>query len=266
MRCAHGAGFLYALGTHLNITTPDMVVGSSGNAGNLLYYATRKQQQYDEALRVWTELLCTPKFISYLRFRRDMDIDYLIDTVFREQAPFDTASLQDSPIEYYISVVDAEDGTIRFISRKDDVDPFEILRATMALPLLYGKTVPLLGRKYLDGTVGESLQSQVDFALSKGATKILFIDNSSSRPMFIRLLVRLYALWCPKGLREALVRDTWTDRSLIVPTGVDLLYVSRKKLPTTLASRDRKKLRETFDDGVADAVRLKKELAALFSA
>lgn len=82
MRSAHGGGFLCALAQELGIATPDILVASSGDAGNILYFSAG---QYESIKRIWEKLLSTPKFISPWRFWRVMDIDYLIDTVFKER-------------------------------------------------------------------------------------------------------------------------------------------------------------------------------------
>ena len=81
MRSAHGGGFLYALGTQLNIR-PDIIVASSGNAGNAIYFCA---EQFDDLKNIWLERLSTSKFISFLRPFRVMDIDYLVDEVFKKQ-------------------------------------------------------------------------------------------------------------------------------------------------------------------------------------
>lgn len=264
MRSAHGAGFLYALATQLHMPYPDMVVGSSGNAANLLYYATGKEEQCESMKRIWTELLSTPKFISHIRIRRFMNIDYLVDTVFKEEAPLDTNALCTSLIEYYIAVVDACSGSVRFIERKDYVDSFELLRATKALPFFYGKTVALLKGVFLDGAVGQPLQSQIDFALSRGATKILFIDNSTPRTVVGKVLLFLYALTTPKKFRNVVIKDILTKRACSVPDSVDFLHVRREQLPASAICRNRHKLQATFDQGVRDALELEQKLKVLF--
>ncbi len=85
MRSAHGAGFLYGL-AELGITDPDIIIGTSGNAGNVLYYVSR---QYDNGSKVWCGgLLSTRKFVSYLRFWRIVNIGVLFPQfVFQKPMP-----------------------------------------------------------------------------------------------------------------------------------------------------------------------------------
>ncbi len=264
MRSAHGAGFLYALATKLHITNPDMVIGSSGNAANLLYYATQKEEQCEAMKRIWTELLSTLKFISKSRIWRMMDIDYLIDSVFKKQAVFDVDALQKSSIEYHIAIVDAYYGKPRFINKHDGIDPFELLRATKALPFFYGKKVMLQGKEYIDGAVGHTVQEHIDFAVQRGATRVLVIDDSSRKSPKVKLKLWLYALCTPSGLRKRITAAIFKEPTHTVPEGVRLVYVQKNTLPTSVLGRDRAKLRETFEAGVSDAISMALELKLLF--
>jgi predicted patatin/cPLA2 family phospholipase len=261
MRSAHGAGFMYALGSMLKIQEPDMVIGVSGNAASALCYAAKAEYQCLKT--VWTECLSTPEFISYKHPFRLMNVDYLIDQVFRSKAQSAVAILKTSPIPYYISLVDAETGEVRFISRQDAVDSFELLRAAKAMPVVYGKKIRILGREYIDGAIGQPPQSQVDFALSLGATKILFIDDSPKRSFLGKCITFFYALSVPRGLRENVLKDLFTSRTCLVPTGVELVYIHRDRMPASLFSRNQKKLIDTFELGARDALSLEGKLREL---
>jgi predicted patatin/cPLA2 family phospholipase len=265
MRSAHGAGFLYTLATQLKIQSPDMIIGSSGNTGNVLGYATQKQDQYDLLKEIWTEHISTSKFISFSRPTCVMNIDYLVDTIFKGNGMLREGALESSPVEYYISIVDAVTGKARFIDRSNNVDRFELMRASKALPILYGKTVRILGKDYIDGAVGQTTQSQIDFAIGKGATRILFIDDSSKRTLFLNCITFFYALTDTKELRTKVLADLFTKRTHTVPEGVELLYVHRDKMPAAIMTRDKKQLTQTFECGVQDACELSGPLRSLFS-
>ncbi|MBC7836809.1 hypothetical protein H7X87_03465, partial [Acetobacteraceae bacterium] len=204
MRSAHGAGFLYALGTKLSLTSPHILVGSSGNAGNMLYFIAG---QYDFLRRVWSGILSTPKFISFLRFYRIMDIDYLIDTVFKKILPLNIAAAQASSTEYFIPITDAKTGKTRYVGKDDSTDTFEVLRAAKAIPIIFGKEISLQGKKYIDGEMGPTLSDHVEFALSKGAKNIIVVDNTSAWRGITKLGMEVYALTLSKNLRNAIVRD-----------------------------------------------------------
>lgn len=265
MRSAHAGGFLCTIADRFGITSPDLVVASSGDAGNVLYFATGKPEQYAYIKKIWTELLSTPKFISYLRLREIMDIDYLVDTVFKRQAPLDVAALERSPVNYFISVTSATTGESRYVSRSDTVDPFELLRATKALPVFFGKQVSLPWGNFIDGELGPTLEDHIKFAVRQGATKIGVIDNNSPRTHLRKVLTKLYVHMVPEGLGQAILRDVGTEAVCATSEHATLLCIQPQRLPAGVLTRDKKKLQETFEVGVQDALSLEKELRELFA-
>jgi len=265
MKSSHGAGFLYALSTELLITTPDIVVGSSGNAANLLYYSAQKKEQCEAMKIIWTELLSTTKFISFLRFWRIMNIDYLIDTVFKREAKLDVDALKNSTIQYFIAVVDRNDGSVRYINKNDQIDTFEMLRTTKALPFFYNKSISLPWGKCIDGAVGNTTQDHLNFAIEMGANRILIIDDSSGNSFFWKVLVCTYTLFVSPKLRRKIFRKVLTKPTYVAPEGVKVLYVNRNNLPVRIASRVKGKLMNSFKLGMQDALNHELELRTLFT-
>lgn len=261
MKSAHGAGFLYALATQLNIQDPDIMVGSSGDAGNVLYFCAG---QYEVAKRTWTELLATRRFIDFWRFWKIMDVDYLIDTVFKHEAPLDVVALAKSTIRWAIPVTDFDTGKVLYAGPSNAFDPFEILRAAKALPVLFGKKIALAHGRYIDGEVGPILQDHVDHAVSLGARNILIINHARSWTRENAIPMRLYARITPDGMRDAIIRDISTDVRSYKAPGAHVIFVSPSNLPCGIATRDKGKLTATFERGVADAVALEDELRELF--
>ncbi|MDO8552256.1 MAG: patatin-like phospholipase family protein [bacterium] len=262
MRNAHGAGFLYALAMQLGITKPDVMIGSSGDGGNVLYFSAA---QYESMKRIWTELLSTPKFISPLRFWRMMDINYLVDTVFKNQEPLNISKLNSSAIHWFVPIEDFDTGQTRYVSVKDALDPFEVLRATTALPIFFGQKVPIAGKRYLDGEFGPILQDHVTQALRQGVKKILVINHTSPWTAVSRAVIRGYAAHVPHGMRDAIIRDISTNVFQMKAPGTHVIAVAPQNLPAGTLTRDQKKLQKTFDQGVADALSIEKELRELFA-
>lgn len=263
MRSAHGAGFLYALANELDVKMPDIMVASSGDAGNTLYFAAG---QYESMKRIWLELLSTPKFISPLRFWRIMDIDYLIDAVFKKQEPLDINKLRTSPIDWHIPITDYETGIPRYVSAKDGLDPFEILRATTALPIFFRRKIIIAGKRYVDGETGPRLDDHVAHAIEQGATKILALNDAAIWTPMKRAFMKIYAASMPRVMHDAVIRDISAKAVHIRAQGVAMISIAPHKLPVHTMTRDSKKLRETFEQGVADALALKDEIRALFAA
>ena len=175
MRSVHGAGFLYALGKDLGLF-PDILIASSGNSGNALYFAAR---QYEYLKRAWTDYVYGSRFISWKRFWKVMDIDWLIDTIFKLELPLQIDDLLASPVKAFISVTEALSGKNRYLTPQE-VDPYELLRASKAIPFFFGRTVELKGKKYFDGEIGPTLHDHIAKARGEGATRIVVLDDSSA--------------------------------------------------------------------------------------
>ncbi len=96
MSCAYFAGAILALVRELNFTKPYLAIGSSGSTGTLAYYVS---EQYDSIEHIWSNLLSSKEFISLIRINKIMDIDYLIDEVFKKQDILDVDKLKSSKIK-----------------------------------------------------------------------------------------------------------------------------------------------------------------------
>lgn len=262
MKSAHGAGFLHALGTQLDITFPDIMVGSSGDAGNILYFCAG---EYERLKIIWTQLLSTPKFISLLRFWRIMDIDYFIDTVLKKQEPMDLEKLKSTSIRWFVPLSDFDTGHTRYVSAIDELDPYEVLRATTAVPIVFGKQVPIAGNRYVDGELGPTLQDHVTHVLRQGAKRILIINHTAPWNSISRAVIEGYAAHIPQGMRDAIVRDISTSVFQMSAPGAEVIVIAPQNLPAGNLTRSQEKLQATFDQGVADALAIKKELRDFFN-
>jgi predicted patatin/cPLA2 family phospholipase len=109
-------------------------------------------EQYDDMVKIWREKLSTSDFIDLGRVSKVLDIDYLIDIVFKQQVPLDYQKIKQSLMEFEIPVTHLKSGKVHYKSPKDD-DLFELLRATKAVPGAYGKAITLSdGQQYIDGS------------------------------------------------------------------------------------------------------------------
>ncbi len=221
MRCGYAGGVLVALGKELNFTSPEIVIGGSGGASSLLYYLT---QQYEAIETVAVDLLSSPQFISLLRIRKIVDVDYLIDVIYKEQMPLDLARLSLIKSVYYILVKNAENGDIRYFSNTDEEDIYEILRATTAAPTVYRKKIALGNARYVDGSTYSQLKNMIGKAIELGAEKVLVID---CRTLMNRL---------PEYEKGR------------------VFVISNPKIPSKLLTRNTKKLQKTYDMGYSDVV------------
>lgn len=154
----------------------DVAYGASAGAINLAYFATG---QAARASDIYLRHLITTEFANPLRLRKILDLEFVFDRVIREKFPFDVEGLRTAPCEVKVSVTDAITGRNRLVSLHDrDVDPYEALKATAAVPFYYGRRVALQGGQFVDGMASDALP--VRAALEDGCTDVLVL--LSTRP------------------------------------------------------------------------------------
>ncbi len=175
MKCSYGAGSLFAVAKEYNIKEPDIVIAGSGNAGTLAYFVSK---QYDSIVNIWINLLATEKFINLRRITKIIDIDYLIDVVFKKQAVLDTGKIYRSKILFLIPATNVKTGHVDYFSNKNKDDIFESLRASKAIPIVYNKSIRIGEHRYCDSYISTSVKLNALKAIELGANKIIIIDNA----------------------------------------------------------------------------------------
>lgn len=172
MKCAYSVGAILGLVEKYNLTDPHVVVGSSGSTGTLAYYVAG---QYRGIRNIWENLLSTRKFVSLWRLYRIMDIDYLIDQVFKKQEPLDVNAIESSKIKLFIAATDVKIKKAKYFDNHSDI--FEALRASCAIPIFYNKQVWINGRNYTDGALSADFAYNIKKAFEESADKVIGIYN-----------------------------------------------------------------------------------------
>ena len=261
MRCAYSAGALLALYEKYGLSEPLVLGAASGSAGNAFYYLSR---QYPLARTVWTKYLHDPQFLTK---RGAVNIDYLVDTVFKKKAPLDTKTLSKTKTRFYIPVTNATTGKTEFISNDSFFDYFETLRAAKALPIVYGKKVRLGLKKYIDGDMTENIEDLAKKVLSTGVTTLITINcEPAQRDTVSKVFLNAKALLSRAPLRRAMLKDLSVPPGLC-PTkvGVRAYCISpSKRLTVGTLSGTKEALKDTFDLGYADVAN-STELQKLFA-
>ncbi|MES2995360.1 MAG: patatin-like phospholipase family protein [Verrucomicrobiota bacterium] len=173
MSCVYCGGALEALAIEHDIRQPDFILAASGGAGSSLYYLTG---QFEEMRRIWTHYLPSREFFSYRRFTKIMDVDYLIDEVVKKLEPLDIEKLRGLRTRYFIPVKNMRTGEGRYISCQDGLDVYEVLRATKALPIFYGRKVLIGDDHYVDSAFKLTKEDSVAKAIELGATHVVVIE------------------------------------------------------------------------------------------
>ncbi|OGG56752.1 hypothetical protein A3D71_03690 [Candidatus Kaiserbacteria bacterium RIFCSPHIGHO2_02_FULL_55_20] len=194
IRGAYVFGVAEALWSHYGLHRVDVVVGTSASAGTVAYYASG---QHRLGRPVWLNEISSPRFINarnILRNRTVVDIDYMIDTVFKRRFPLDPIALKSSPVRCIIPVESYRTGKIEYIDATESpFDIFEVLRASSAVPIVYHKLVTLGNEKYFDPYFTEPLSLENSYVC--GSRKIIILSKPRTR-VSLRS-ARIAELWRP---------------------------------------------------------------------
>lgn len=234
MKGSYSAGVLCALAEIYNLRDPDILVGSSGSTGSLAYYVAG---QYDFLKIIWTNLLVNPKFLSLKRFYKIMDIDYLIDVIFKKEAKLDVYKITQSNSRLFISATENKTGKLKYFTNNDNI--LEALRASSALPVFYNKKVNIDNVEYIDGAISSPLKVNIDKAISEGAKKLIIIRDSQDVLGNAKIPWYIYYFLIKRNLKK-LVRQYYLSNIKNIE--------SQKEINTIIISPSCKLLISTLDN------------------
>jgi len=246
MTCSFSVGVINALVREFGVTNPDIVIAASGSSGTMAYYIAG---QFGSITNIWTNLLPSKKFINHFRFWKIIDIDYLIDEVFKKQDPLDIEKVYTSNIEFLIPATNDETGEVKYFSNRDDDDIFEAMRAAKAMPLAFNKRVKINGSTYCDSPLTSVTQLHIAKAIELGATRILVIENPP-----LDWLTK-FGFRCWLMFRKGIFKKNYRALELkgknsSVPKDISLLHlVPQEKLKITTLNNNQSLLRESIDVG-----------------
>lgn len=249
MTCSYSAGFLSALVYEHGFKDPDIIIAGSGSSGAAAYYTAG---QYASLTNVWTKRLSSKKFINILRIKRIIDIDYLIDEVFKVQEPLKIEKVLQSKIKLLIPATNTETGELEYFSNDGSVDIYEAMRASKAMPILFGKKINIKGQTYYDTALSSSTKLHIRKALELGATHIIVVTNN--RPGLFTKVV--YGFWvnCQSSkFKKNYYRIEKYMKEGIETKNVKLIWLKPKiVLPVKALTSDNNALIKTVEYGIED--------------
>lgn len=257
MKCAYSAGVIYALGHELSYTRPDIYVAASGSVASMFYSLAG---QYEDVKRTWTRYLPSSAAVKYFPLP-SINLDYIVDTLFRVNIPLDETALAASPTTWSVPVMDADTGETEFIRKGTWFDPYAVMRAAKALPLLYNGHARLGSKVYMDGDISSDICDLITEAVDLGAKRIICITNPKPRTRLERLLIVLNAYGHKPMLRKTLLRVLVPDRNFCIPEDVKIISITPSyALPAGLFTRGRREITETFNMGYDDLLARREEV------
>lgn len=251
MHCAYSAGVLCSLAENYNIKEPNILIGSSGSTGSLLYYIA---QQYKELKNLWTDKVSSKKLINFKRLHPLVDINYLIDEIIKKQQPLNIKKIKQSKIEYFISATEYRTGKTKYFTKKSRKNIFEILRAANAVPIIFNKKIKINNIDYIDGSISAPPIINVEKAISEGATKILIILDYGNLSSLETFIWKTYSYFVNKQLRKRLNQYLHQRKNIFEKRkNIKMIIIGPPKITMNSAlDNNKNRLQKTFNQGYKD--------------
>jgi predicted patatin/cPLA2 family phospholipase len=154
----------------------DIALGASAGAINAVYFLAG---QASESVGLYADHLSNRDFLNLRRLSRMVNVDYLIDTALKVHLPLNIAALRASRTLLEVVLTDATTAEARVVTNREvDVDFYEVMRATAALPGFYNRKVLVGDRYYVDGSSVDGFP--VVRAIEDGANFVVAISTRVS--------------------------------------------------------------------------------------
>ena len=214
--------------------------------------------QIDRALAIWRDKTHGAQLISprhLLRGRSLMDIEGLV-ALFQGELPLDAGRVERSATALYVAVTNCNTGAADHVAATER-NLFQLLKATMALPVVYGRVVDVEGVPYIDGGIADAIPLQAALALDPGRLIVVTTRPIGYRkqrtPLASDLLRHNYrsfpALWPALRNRwESYNRSVMKLEALERLGRVEVIRPSGA-LPASRMTRDRGRIIETLELG-----------------
>ncbi|MCF8038851.1 MAG: hypothetical protein K9K79_06000 [Desulfohalobiaceae bacterium] len=265
MRAGYVAGGLMAL-MDAGINAFDYGLAVSASVPSLAYFKAGQRRDME---RVWRHELNTAYLVQYKNYpaaslalsedRPILNIDYLVDEVFRKKYPLSRHRLQNNPMQAFFAATDLKQRKLTFFSA-DHTDIYSVFKAAMAVPGCYLSTVCVDQQECVDGGLINFLP--LDQLVRLPVDRILvFLTRPLGAEHFLPgllekgLFYRFFAKndWMFEQLQETEQNYAQTVRMLQAqceqqPDRVKII-APENRLPVRFISRNKKRINRTIDIG-----------------
>jgi len=146
--------------------------------------------------------------------------------------------------------------THHFSNHDPNLDVFEALRASKAIPGAYGKRVNIQGTDYIDGDISTSLADNIRTATSLGCKNVIAISTSNSMISADHIGIAIQCLQDPQA-RAAIVKRIGKKLQKPQPPakGSNVMTLRPKqKLPTRTLNNTPEAVAKSHKQGVFDTM------------
>jgi len=228
-RAVYTAGNIYAL-CEIDIPPPDIIIGCSGSAPTAMCYISGQKEVIKN---VWCRSLSNTNFLNIFRFWRMLDIDYLIDTVIKQNNPLDLVKIKNSEIKFLTPITNSKTGDVEYVSNRDNLDLMEVSRATTWVPfaasLFNLRGVKINDNYYFDSGVASRFPIHVEEAIREGAERIIVFDSWHKDDNPKHLLAKVFTYFKNKRYRQKQLKLFKEINSFRPPEIVGFHYFSPKE-------------------------------------
>jgi predicted patatin/cPLA2 family phospholipase len=245
---SYSVGSILGLIDKYKLTNPEIVLAGSGSVGTASYFVSG---QYESLKNIWINLLSTRKFINFWRFWKILNIDYLIDEVFKKQSPLNQLRIRESKIKYYISVTNNYNSKVEFLSAKNNI--FEKMRASKSMPFFYGRRVKIGNKKYVDTFLSSSgINLKLKKAVELGANKIIVL-NPNLKSKFAHFLIGIWSFFKGKDFYKNYFKQS--KYRYAFPESVKIFEICPKKhLKIFILDNSKKFINSLIDLGYSEVI------------
>jgi predicted patatin/cPLA2 family phospholipase len=178
MRGVYTAGSLLALHLLGYRDEFDDLFGTSAGAVNGAHFLSGVGHTKVATYHRW---LTGRRFINPWRYRKVVDIDYFVDDVLTRLAKVEIEEVLKSRTELWVAVLNERTAEVEVRNpRRDGIPLLLMLKAAVAIPVVYGRPVVVEGESYLDA--GFVLPFPLSAAIEAGCTDILVLTATAFAP------------------------------------------------------------------------------------
>jgi|GEM_PF-6556992 len=149
-----------------NFYEPKEIIATSGGAANFIYY-TAGQGYLGKS--IWEDLVGSNKFIHLKNLfsrRPIMNLNFFLHLL-KTKYPLNVKRFKNSRITTYISVTNAKTRKVEYFTNHQEVNPYQLLKASCALPFFWRHKVRINGKRYIDGGILDPIGIQKAIELKR---------------------------------------------------------------------------------------------------
>lgn len=195
----------------------DHVAGSSAGALNGAYFITG---QAGFGVQTYVNYLTHRNFVNPFRVKKVMDIDYLVDHVGKIARRLHMEKLLSANTMLHIALTEFSSGKARYVTnRTQDIDLWEVFRASAAVPILYNRPVRIGDGLYVDGSLSDRVP--IKKVVEQGCRYIVVIltmphsHRVKARNVFLKSLSWPVTRHYSDAVRQALLGEDSDYNSLM---------------------------------------------------